>query len=83
MAATVLCVDDDRNLCQLVAKALAAEGYVVRTGCDGTAALALVRDATPDLVLLDTLLPGRDGFSVLEEIRAMDGPVGQIPVAST
>ena len=80
MAATVLCVDDDRNLCQLVAKALAAEGYVVRTGCDGTAALALVRDATPDLVLLDTLLPGRDGFSVLEEIRAMDGPVGQTPV---
>ncbi len=80
MPATVLCVDDDRNLCQMVAKALAAEGYCVRTGCDGTAALAVVRDTTPDLVLLDTVLPGRDGFAVLEEIRAMDGPVSQIPV---
>jgi CheY-like chemotaxis protein len=80
MAATVLCVDDDRNLCQLVARALATEGYEVRTSGDATSALAVFRDVVPDLVLLDTLLPGRDGFSVLEEIRGMDGPVGQTPV---
>ncbi len=80
MPATVLCIDDDRNLCQLLAKALVAEGYEVLTGGDGTAALAVVRDTALDLVLLDTLLPGRDGFSVLEEIRAMNGPVGRTPV---
>jgi CheY-like chemotaxis protein len=80
MAGTVLCVDNDRNLCQILAKALMAEGYEVASEYDGQRALSLIEEDPPDLVLLDLLLPRRDGFSVLEAIRAMDGPVSRTPV---
>ena len=80
MAATVLYVDDDRNLCQIVSRALRGEGYAVRTAFDGAEAVASLREDPPDLVLLDLLLPRRDGFEVLEEIRSMPPPVGRLPV---
>jgi len=71
---TVLCVDDDRNLCQIIAKALGEEGYRVLTAFDGDEALSSFAEEAPDLVLLDLILPRRDGFSVLEKIRGLDGP---------
>jgi CheY-like chemotaxis protein len=80
MGRTVLCVDNDRNLCQVLAKALAAEGYDVTTEYDGDRALALLEEDPPDLVLLDVFLPGRDGFSVLEAIRQLPGPAARTPV---
>jgi CheY-like chemotaxis protein len=80
MTATVLYVDDDRNLCQIVGRALRGEGYEVRTAFDGAEAIASLREDPPDLVLLDLLLPRRDGFEVLEEIRSMPPPVGRLPV---
>ncbi|MDH5566687.1 MAG: response regulator [Myxococcales bacterium] len=80
MAGRVLCVDDDRALCQIVAKALAGEGYEVRTAFDGEDALAAIREEPPDLVLLDLMLPGLDGFQVLEAIRALDAPERGLPV---
>ncbi len=75
MPHTVLCVDDDRTLCQIIAKALAGEGYEVRTAHDGEEALSAFSAASPDLVLLDCLLPKRDGFGVLQQIRASGGNV--------
>lgn len=80
MRPTVLCVDDDRNLCQILGKALHGEGYAVRTAHDGEEALASIREEPPDLLLLDLLLPKRDGFSVLEALRGMEGEAAKVPV---
>ncbi len=73
MAGTILCVDDDRNLCQIIARALGEEGYDVLTAFDGDEALEAVSAESPDLVLLDLILPRRDGFAVIESIRALPG----------
>jgi CheY-like chemotaxis protein/curved DNA-binding protein CbpA len=77
---SVLCVDDDRNLCEILSKTLAGEGYEVRTAHDGEAALHRLREGPADLVLLDLLLPKRDGFSVLEVLRAAPAPLSTTPV---
>jgi CheY-like chemotaxis protein/tetratricopeptide (TPR) repeat protein len=75
VAGTILCVDDDRNLCQIIAKALGEEGYAVLTAFDGEEALTAINEATPDLVLLDLILPRRDGFALIEAVRGRDGPI--------
>jgi CheY-like chemotaxis protein/curved DNA-binding protein CbpA len=80
MGLSVLCVDDDRNLCEILSKTLAGEGYEVRTAHDGEAALRRLREGPADLVLLDLLLPKRDGFSVLEVLRAAPAPLSTTPV---
>ena len=80
MGATVLCVDDDRSFCQILAKALGGEGYQVRLAHDGEEALARLRDEAVDLVLLDLMLPKRDGFSVLGALRASSYPTAKVPV---
>src|SRR5262249_8293288 len=80
MSASVLYVDDDRNLCQIVAKALANEGYSVRTCHDGAEALAIVSEHLPDLLLLDAKRPRRAGLSVLGELRKSDGEMRELPV---
>ena len=80
MAASVLYVDDDRGLCQIVSKALGAEGYAVRVAHDGEEAIASIREDPPDLLLLGLLLPRRDGFQVLETLRRQPPPIGQLPV---
>jgi CheY-like chemotaxis protein/tetratricopeptide (TPR) repeat protein len=80
LPATILCADDDRNLCQILSRALVSEGYSVRTAHDGEEALAALRAAPPDLLLLDLLLPKRDGFGVLEELRRGGGDAARVPV---
>ncbi len=79
MPHTVLCIDDDRNLCQIIAKALAGEGYKVETAHDGDAGVRAFEAQHPDLVLLDLLLPGRDGFDVLGAIRNQPAPLSETP----
>jgi CheY-like chemotaxis protein/DnaJ-domain-containing protein 1 len=69
MGQSVLCVDSDRNLCEVIAKALESEGWSVTAEYDGERALATIREDPPDLVLMDVMLPKRDGFSVLEALR--------------
>jgi CheY-like chemotaxis protein len=80
MGSNVLCVDANRDLCQVIAKALTSAGYEVQTESDGAAAFERIRKEEPDLVLLDLILPGRDGFSVLEGIRQLSGSVSKTPV---
>src|SRR5574339_147761 len=81
MAPSVLFVDDDRNLCQIVARALRGEGYEVQTAFDGDSALSQVQEDPPDLLLLDVMLPRKDGFQVLEQIRALEPPLlASLPV---
>ena len=69
MPATLLCVQKDRELGQLYAEALTAEGYEVLRAHDGRGALDILRRQNPSLVVLDVYLPRQDGFEILAEMR--------------
>jgi DNA-binding response OmpR family regulator len=66
---TILVVEDHGSLCDMLSLYFMRYGYHVRTANDGEAALALLAAEQIHLVLLDLMLPGLDGFSVLREIR--------------
>lgn len=66
----ILIVEDDKFLRELMVKKLINEGFQVVEAQDGTEALKLVGESKPHLVLLDLILPGIDGFTVLEKMRA-------------
>lgn len=66
----VLLVDDDMTLAEVTAFALRRAGFLVLSAYDGPQALALWADEQPDLVILDIQLPGLDGLSVCQAIRA-------------
>ncbi|HTK44087.1 MAG TPA: response regulator transcription factor, partial [Patescibacteria group bacterium] len=73
---TILVVDDERNIVDLLRLYLEQEGYGVIAAADGEQALALHQRHEPDLVILDLMLPRRDGFEVCREIRKRgDTPV--------
>jgi DNA-binding response OmpR family regulator len=67
--ARVLLVEDDHDIAEPLARALAREGYEVTTAGDGRVALAAVLDAPPDLIILDVGLPGMDGLEVCRHVR--------------
>jgi DNA-binding response OmpR family regulator len=67
---SVLVVDDEPQIVEVVAAYLRREGYTVVTATRGDEALARMRSAPPDLVVLDLMLPGRSGFDVLREMRS-------------
>ncbi|HWI42889.1 MAG TPA: MtrAB system response regulator MtrA [Nocardioides sp.] len=69
----VLVVDDDAPLAEMLGIVLGQEGFESRVCPRGDAALAEFRDYRPDLVLLDLMLPGKDGIDVCKEIRAESG----------
>jgi DNA-binding response OmpR family regulator len=64
-----LVVDDEPSLVRVVAGYLQREGYAVDTAADGEAALAAARANTPDVVVLDLMLPGIDGIEVCRRLR--------------
>jgi len=66
---SILVVDDEPQLRMLVARALAAEGYAVRTAEDGAQALELVRTYQPDVIVLDLMLPVLDGWTFITRYR--------------
>ena len=68
-APQLLIVDDDRDLALLLSEILELEGYAIRVAEDGEAALQHLSTELPDLVLLDVMLPGIDGFETLRRIR--------------
>ncbi len=68
-ATRVLVVDDEENLVELVQGYLEREGYIVVSALDGPTAVALARDARPDLIVLDLMLPGFDGLEVCRRVR--------------
>jgi two-component system KDP operon response regulator KdpE len=67
--AKILVVDDEPHLVKLVRSNLEAQHFRVLTAMDGPSGLAMVEKEGPDLVILDIMLPGMDGFDVLQKIR--------------
>ena len=70
MPASVLLVDDEPNIVLSLEFLMKQAGYDVRVARDGDAALRAVAERAPDLVLLDLMIPGRDGYEVCQAIRA-------------
>jgi len=75
----ILVVDDNKQNLTILEKALTAAEYEVITAADGPTALSLVESASPDLVLLDVMMPGMSGYEVCERIRANEA-TGLLPV---
>jgi DNA-binding response OmpR family regulator len=79
MSAKILIVDDDPNLLKLVGFALYRAGYQALSALGGEEAMRLVQEETPDLVILDIMMPGMNGLDVLRELRARPVTAG-LPV---
>ena len=72
----VLIVDDDENIAELISLYLEKEQYDTEKAGDGEEALKLIEVYNPDLILLDIMLPGMDGYEVCQQIRkTRDTPV--------
>ena len=69
MDTKILLIDDDPNICDLIKIYLENEGYEVKVACDGVEGLTYFKMYEPDLVLLDIMLPKKDGWQVCREIR--------------
>jgi two-component system, OmpR family, response regulator len=74
--ARVLVVDDEANIVELLSVSLKFQGFEVATASNGAQALDRAREARPDAVILDVMMPGMDGFGVLRRLRAdgIDAP---------
>jgi len=77
--ATVLVVDDDPNICQLVSDVIADLGHTPLVAPHGRAGLALARAHHPDLILSDVMMPVVDGYALVQAIRA-DPALASTPV---
>ncbi len=69
MTARILIVDDEPNIVISLEYLMKREGYEIAVAADGEAALAALRESTPDLVVLDIMLPKLNGFDVCQRIR--------------
>jgi DNA-binding response OmpR family regulator len=79
MAKTILIVEDDKFLRELITQKLVKEGYDALMAIDGEEGIKKIREGKPDLVLLDLILPGIDGFEVLSRMKE-DENLAKIPV---
>ena len=76
---TVLLVDDDVDFVALVRAMLEKEGYAVRTAYDGVECMEAVGDARPDVIVLDVMMPRKNGYDACRELKAREDTAG-IPV---
>ena len=79
MAKTILIVEDDKFLRELIAKKLIKEGYDIFEAADGEEGVKKIKDEKPNLILLDLVLPGIDGFEVLSRMKE-DPTLAKTPV---
>jgi DNA-binding response OmpR family regulator len=75
----VLVVEDDKDIAELIAHYLQKAGHTCETAASGTVALRRVKEAPPDLILLDLMLPGMDGLLVCQTLRS-DPTTAAIPI---
>ncbi len=84
MAQTIMVVDDEPHLVDLLTSILEQQGYNVIEAQSGREAIAKARELMPDLVLLDVMLPGMDGFETLKELRQVtNAPVIMLTVQAS
>jgi CheY-like chemotaxis protein len=76
----ILCVDDEPMNLMIIEVNLMAQGYEVHKANDGLSAIQMVKDISPQLVLLDIMMPGMDGIATLKEIKKIDPNVPVIMV---
>jgi two-component system alkaline phosphatase synthesis response regulator PhoP len=79
MSHRILVVDDDHQIVRLIAAYLSQAGYEVLTAFDGDGALRLIRSERPDLVVLDLMLPDKDGWEITRTVRATPS-LAQLPI---
>ena len=75
----ILIIEDDKFLRELISHKLSGEGFAVSEAVDGEEGVKKTKEDNPDLVLLDLILPGIDGFEVLSKIKE-DPKASSIPV---
>jgi two-component system, chemotaxis family, chemotaxis protein CheY len=80
LSTAILVVEDDQEIRDFLALVLEAEGYAVRTAHNGAMALELIRQQTPDLILLDMRMPVMDGWAFVQAYRSQPGPHAPIIV---
>jgi DNA-binding response OmpR family regulator len=78
----ILIVDDEPDFIQMIKIRLENEGYDVDSATDGQEGLKKARSFRPHLILLDILMPGKDGYTMIRELR-LDGDIGDTPVIVT
>lgn len=76
---TILAIDDESDILLIIRTALESEGYKVLTASNGPDGIASAKEAKPDLIVLDVMMPDMDGFEVLRRLRADDATL-DIPV---
>lgn len=76
MSERILVIEDEPKIADMIRRGLIYEGYTVDLAPDGEKGLAAARDNVPDLVILDVMLPGVDGFEVAKRLRAG----GDVPI---
>ncbi len=81
--ARLLVVDDEPNIRELLSASLRYAGFEVATAADGQQALALAESFRPDLLVLDVMMPGLDGFGVAAELRHHPATAGVRLIALT
>ncbi len=69
-AKSILVIDDEPSIGRVVQFKLQQEGFKVRVATDGLEGLAYMKEEKPDLILLDLMMPGMDGFEVCRRLRA-------------
>ncbi|KKQ97107.1 MAG: hypothetical protein A2W55_02910 [Candidatus Nealsonbacteria bacterium RIFCSPHIGHO2_02_38_10] len=79
MAKKILIIEDEKVLLDLLEKRMRAEGYDVAVALDGENGIQKAEEYRPDLILLDIIMPKKDGFEVMEELAA-DQELKKIPV---
>ena len=77
--ARVLVVDDRPSIVEVLKMLLELKGFAVTTCCDGAEVLNQVRDHRPDVIVLDLILPGKNGLAIMKELKA-DPNLADIPV---
>jgi len=71
----ILAVDDEPNILKMISVNLSLEGYKIITASDGESALTLFNEYSPDLIILDIMMPGIDGFEVIDRIRKLGSSI--------
>jgi two-component system response regulator MtrA len=83
MSQRILIIEDDQSIAEIVGILLRTEGFEVSFCADGNQALSAFQVVTPDLVLLDLMLPGKDGVEICQAIREVSGvPIVMITARS-